>query len=116
MVSREIAVIEERHRSMSDQTNNLGLENARLSQEVESTRKSLDELEDERATIETELEEGQKKSVELKTRLDDLVQQKNRKEAAINDYRRRISQVENTLVQLQSQIEDRTSRRKAISG
>lgn len=116
LVSREIAVIEERHRSMTDQTNNLQVESARLSQEIESTRKSMQELEDEKITLETELDESQKKSTDIKTRLDDLVQQKSRKEAAVSDFRRRISQIENTLVQLQMQIEERSSRRKSLNG
>jgi chromosome segregation protein len=116
LVSREIAVIEERYRSMTEQTNNLQVESARLQQEMESTQKSLLELEDEQQTIETELDDSKKKSIEIKTKLDDLVQQKTRKESAIADYKRRISQVENTLVQLQMQVEERTTRKKNLAG
>jgi chromosome segregation protein len=115
-VSREIAVIEERHHSLSEQLNNLQLESTRLQQEAESTQKDIHELEEERASIEMDIAESSKKAVEIKKRLDQLEEQKTRKESSIADYRRKINQLENTIAQMQMQMEDKSSRRKNLSG
>jgi chromosome segregation protein len=115
-VSREIAVIEERHHSLSEQLNNLQLESTRLQQEAESTQKDIHELEEERASIELDIAESSKKAVEIKKRLDQLEEQKTRKESSIADYRRKINQLENTIAQMQMQMEDKAKRRKNLSG
>ncbi len=115
IVSREIAVIEEKLRSYTDQLNNHRVDEVRLKQELESTSENLDGLEDEKATLEADLVESKKKADQVKLRLDELREQKTRRERAVGDLRRRISQLESTLIQLQTQVEEKTNRKKSIS-
>ncbi len=114
IVSREIAVIEERLRSLSDQLNNYHMDEVRLKQELESTRENIVGLEDEKETLELDLVESKKKTEQVKLRLDELREQKTRRERAVNELRRRINQLESTLIQYQTQVEEKTNRKKSI--
>lgn len=116
LVSREIAVIEERSRSLTDQISTLQIENVQLVQEVESTQENISELENERLTIQQDMEKGLQQSLEIKTQLDQQLELKNRKETAIADCNRKISQVESQMSRNKLLVEERTQRQRTILG
>lgn len=113
-VSREIAIIDERIRSLTDQSGNYLMDQSRLNQEIESTRENLITLEDELQTMQEELQESRGKSEDVKEKLDKLRELKTSRENALADLRRKLNQAETAVIQYQTQVEEKTNRRKTL--
>lgn len=113
-ISKEIAVIDERIRSLTDQSGNYLLDQSRLKQEIESTRENLISLEDELKSMQDELHESHTRADEVKEKLDKLRALKTSHENALADMRRKLNQSETAIIQFQTQVDEKSNRRKTL--
>ena len=114
IISKELAVREERFRSLTDQIHAYEVDITRLQEEIKSGEESLTGISNERAEINTELGTSVEKESDLKSQISSILEQRNSIERTIKDIRNKISTLETGSIKMKAQIDEKINRRTVI--
>ena len=111
-VSKELAVFDERQRSLNDQNRNINSDIARISEEINSRQINIAAMKSDYTKIKSEYEEAKQQYKDAQAELDKKRQERNIVDQALHDKRRVLVQVETRIVENNAKIhelEERTS-------
>lgn len=114
IISKELAVREERFRSLTDQIHAYEVEITRLQEEIKSGEDSLSEISNEREEIKAELVTSKEKERELTAQISKIQEKRNLIDNAIKDIRVKISNLETGSIKMKAQIDEKTNRSEVI--
>ena len=114
IISKELAVREERFRSLTDQIHAYEVDITRLQEEIKSGEESLTEISTERADINTELGTSVEKESDLKGQISRILEQRNSIEKSIKEIRNKISTLETGSIKMKAQIDEKMNRKSVI--
>lgn len=113
-ISKELAVSEERYRSLIGQLHSYEVDITRLQEEIESGNLSLEEILREATSIENELGTSREKEEAIKSQISTISSQKDILENKIKAVRARITTLENSIIKTRAQMEEKNSRSKSL--
>jgi len=114
VISKELAVREERFRSLTDQIHAYESDITRLQEEIKSGEESLSDISNEHAEINADLSSSTDKENELKDQIAKIQEQRNFIDKAIKDIRIKISNLETGSIKVKAQIDEKINRRSVI--
>lgn len=114
MVSRGLAVMDERQRSLYAQQQNLQSDISRLEEEQKARQERVQDLIDERDRLAAELADAQDQVEAIRKNLDKRLAERGRIEQALRDTRRSLVQVETAQVQLKAHQSELTNRADSL--
>lgn len=109
-ISRELAILEERQRSMLEQRNNLQAEMTRLEEDYRFRQQKLQALAEERARLQTEFETAQEQANLAGESLRQRTEERNQFEAVLRGLRQQLVQAETGQVRLKARQQELSSR------
>jgi chromosome segregation protein len=114
IISKELAVREERFRSLTDQIHAYETDITRLQEEIRSGEESLSDISNEHEGIKAELSSSTEKENELKDQISKIQEQRNLIDKAIKDVRIKISNLETGSIKVKAQIDEKMNRKSVI--
>lgn len=109
-VSRSLAVMDERYKSLLDQQQGVESELNRLEEEQTGRKERIQSFEEERKQLEAEMADAQARAAEAQKMLQERQSERRNAEAALRDARNALVAVETRKVQLSAQLQELTNR------
>ncbi len=110
-ISKDLAVREERQRSLTEQIYSYELEITRLEEEIKAGNESLDVISGESVGINDELSIAIAKESEFREKLKSIQSNRDEIEKEIRDTRQKILNLENSSIKNQAQVEEKNNRK-----
>lgn len=105
-VSKELAVFDERQRSLNDQNRNINSDLARISEEISSRQINISEMKSDYDKLSSEYEEANNQFNKSKIELDRKRHERNSVEQTLQEKRRVLVQVETRIVENKAKIHE----------
>jgi chromosome segregation protein len=114
IILKELAVRDERVRSLTDQINAYELDITRLEEEIRSSQLSLDEISNESHDIKTDLNSLLEKEILLNKQISGIQNQRDQIDKVIKDLRKSISNLETGSIKNRIQLDEKSNRQKTL--
>jgi chromosome segregation protein len=114
IILKELAVRDERVRSLTDQINAYELDITRLEEEIRSGKLSLDEITNESQEIKSELDSSIEKETQLKKQIGEIQSKRDQVDNVIKDLRKMISNLETGSIKNRIQLDEKSNRHKVL--
>lgn len=114
LISKELAVHEERFRSLTNQIHAYELDITRLEEEIRANEESLAEIIHEQSDIKSDLNNSTEKAKLLNDELVRIQEKRNIIDRSIKDIRARITSLETETFRFKAQIDEKSNRSKVI--
>jgi chromosome segregation protein len=113
-ISKDLAVREERLRSLTEQVYSYELDITRLEEEIQAGKASLDEISEESVIIKEELAAAIEKESTLREKIRDIQSSRDGIDKVIRDIRTKILNLENNSIKSQAQVEEKNNRKLTL--
>ena len=113
-ISKELAVSEERYRSLTNQVHSYEVDITRLQEEIDSGKLSLEEILSEASSIQNDLDTSREKEETIKSQISAIQSQKDIAENSLNEIRTKVTARETAIITTRAQIEEKNSRSKSL--
>jgi chromosome segregation protein len=114
IILKELAVRDERVRSLTDQINAYELDITRLEEEIRSGQLSLDEISNESQEIKTDLNSLLEKEILLNKQISGIQNQRDQIDKVIKELRKSISNLETGSIKNRIQLDEKSNRQKTL--
>jgi chromosome segregation protein len=114
IILKELAVRDERVRSLTDQINAYELDITRLEEEIRSSQLSLDEISNESQDIKTDLNSLLEKEILLNKQISGIQNQRDQIDKVIKELRKSISNLETGSIKNRIQLDEKSNRQKTL--
>ncbi len=115
-ISKDLAVREERLRSLTEQVYSYELEITRLEEEIQAGKASLDEISGESVVINEELAAAIVKESTLREKIRDIQSSRDGIDKVIREIRNKILNLENNSIKSQALVEEKNNRKLTLLG